>query len=137
MARFYPCGAYNFRMRQQRIIWFAIVFSTVIYAVIAYTMAPVPPRPFEESLRTTFTILFYAVAFVSFIAAMLMPDRLPQSASRQKMIVAVAMFEACAVLGLVAAFVQQDWRLYVPTWIAALIGFVREFPRDEITSPLL
>ena len=124
-------------MREQRIIWFAIVFSTVIYAVVAYTIAPVPPRPFEESLRSTFTILFYAVAFVSFIAAMLMAGRLPQSASRQKMIVAMAMFEACAVLGLVAAFMQHDWRLYVPAWIAALIGFVREYPRDEVTSPLL
>ncbi len=124
-------------MSQQRIIWFAIVFSTVIYAVIAYVMAPVPARPFEESVRSTLTLALYAVAFMAFIAALLMPGRLPQSASRQKMIVAMAMFEACAILGLVAAFVQHDWRLYVPAWIAALIGFVREFPRDEITSPLL
>ena len=31
----------------------------------------------------------------------------------------------------VAAFLQHDWRLYVPAWIASLIGFMREFPRDE------
>ena len=124
-------------MSQQRIIWFAIVFSTVLYAVIAYMMAPVPPRPFEESVRATLTLAMYAAAFMTFVAALLMPGRLPQSASRQKMILAMAMFEACAILGLVAAFLQHDWRLYVPAWIAALIGFVREYPRDEITSPLL
>ena len=124
-------------MSQQRIIWFAIVFSTVIYAVIAYVMAPVPPRPFQESLRSAITLLMYAAAFIDFIAALLMPGRLPQNPPHKKMILAMAMFESCAILGLLAAFLQQDWRLYVPAWIAALIGFVREFPRDEVTSPLL
>ena len=124
-------------MTQQRIIWFALVVSTVMYAVIAYTLAPVPPRPFEESVRSTFTLAMYAAAFIEFIAALLLPGRLPQLDSRQKMIVSMAMFESCAVFGLVAAFVQHDWRVYVPAWIAALIGFVREYPRDEITSPLL
>jgi hypothetical protein len=79
----------------------------------------------------------YGAAFLSFIAAMLMAGRLPVNPPHRKMIVAMAMFEACAILGLVAAFMQHDWRLYVPTWIAALIGFVREFPRDEVTSTLL
>jgi hypothetical protein len=124
-------------MRTPKILWFAIVWSTVIYMVIAYVIAPVPPRPFEESLRSTFTILFYAAAFVAFIAAMLIPGRLPQNPPQKKMIVAMAMFEACAVIGLVTAFLQHDWRLYVAPWIAALIGFVREFPRDEVSSPML
>lgn len=124
-------------MPNPKLFWFAIAFSTVIYAVMAYMLAPVPPRPFEESLRTTITLVLYGVAFLSFIAAMLMAGRLPVNPPHKKMIVAMAMFESCAILGLVAAFTQHDWRLYVPTWIAALIGFVREFPRDEVTSPLL
>jgi CDP-diglyceride synthetase len=137
MARFYPRGAYNFRMPNPKIFWFAMAFSTVIYAVVLYTVAPVPPRPFQESLRSTFTLVLYGVAFITFIAALLMPGRLPVNPPHKKMIVAMAMFEACAIHGLMAAFMQQDWRLYVLTWIAALIGFVREFPRDEVTSPLL
>jgi MFS family permease len=124
-------------MTQQRIIWFALVASTVMYAVIVYTLAPVPPRPFEESVRSTFTLAMYALAFMEFIAALILPGRLPQADSRKKMIVAMAMFESCAIFGLVAAFVQHDWRVYVPAWIAALIGFVREWPREEVTSPLL
>ncbi len=124
-------------MPNPKIFWFAMVFSTVIYAVMVYMIAPVPPRPFQESLRSTITLVLYGAAFLDFIAALLMPGRLPQNPPHKKMVLAMAMFESCAILGLVAAFMQQDWRLYVPTWIATLIGFVREFPRDEVTSPLL
>lgn len=119
-----------------KIIWFAIAMSTVIYLVIAYTMAPVPPRPFAESVRTTLTLVLYGAAFAAFIAALVIPSLLTRSPARQKMIVALAIFEACAIFGLLAAFMQHDWRLYVPPWIAALIGFVREFPRDEVSSPV-
>ncbi len=122
-------------MNNPKIVWFGIAFSTVIYLVIAYTMAPVPSRPFAESVRTTLTLSLYAAAFAVFIAALVLPSLLAQSPAHQKMIVALAMFEACAIFGLLAAFLQQDWRLYVPVWMAALIGFVREFPRDNVSSP--
>lgn len=121
-------------MPNPKIFWFAIAFSTVIYAVIAYVMAPVPPRPFAESVRATLTLAMYAAAFATFIAAMAIPSRLPRSQPLQKMIVALALFEACALLGLVAAFMLKDWRLYVPAWIAAVIGFVREYPSGDVSA---
>ena len=121
-------------MRQQRIIWFAIFSSTVIYLVMAYWMAPVPPRPFEQSVRNMVTLVMYGMAVAVFIAAMVVPSH-KQSPPSQKMIMALAMFESCAIFGLLAAFMQHDWRLYVPTWIVALIGFMREFPSNEVSSP--
>ncbi len=115
-------------MPNPKIFWFAIAFSTVIYAVVAYVMAPVPPRPFAESVRATLTLAMYGAAFATFLAAMVIPGRLPQSQPLQKMIVALALFEACAIFGLLAAFMLKDWRLYIPAWIVAVIGFVREYP---------
>ena len=47
-------------MNQRKIIWFAIAFSTVIYAFVAYLVAQ-PQRPFEESARQTLTIICYAI----------------------------------------------------------------------------
>lgn len=126
--------AYNFRMSQQRIIWGAIVFSTVIYLFVVYSLAPVPARPFQESVRTTITLAMYAAGFASFIAALVVPGLLRQP-QRVKFITAMALFESCAICGLMAAFLHKDWRLYVPAWIVALIGFLREWPSEEINSP--
>jgi hypothetical protein len=124
-------------MNQQKIIWFAIVFSTVMYFVVAYMLVPVPAQPFEQSVRSVLTLAMYVPAFVVFLAALVVPGMNQALPPRTKMIVAIAMFEACAIMGLMAAILQKDWRLYIPTWIAAVIGFIREFPRDEITSPVL
>jgi hypothetical protein len=51
------------------------------------------------------------------------------------MIVAMAMFESCVIMGLIAAMLLKDWRLIIPTWIASLVGFMREFPRGEVSAP--
>ena len=121
-------------MSQQRIIWGAIVFSTVIYLFVAYSLAPVPVRPFQESVRTPITLAMYAAALAGFIAALVVPSMLQQP-QRVKMIAALALFESCAVFGLMAAILHKDWRLYIPAWIAALIGFLREWPREDVSSP--
>src|SRR5687767_3939258 len=104
-------------MRTPKILWFAIAWSTVIYLVIAYMLHPVPARPFAESVRSTITLALYAAAFAAFVVALVIPNLLVRLPAQQKMMVALAMFEACAIFGLVAAFTQQDWRIYVPAWI--------------------
>jgi hypothetical protein len=50
---------------------------------------------------------------------------------RTKMIAALALFEACAIYGLVAAFFARDWRLFLPTWIVGLIGMLRVYPSGD------
>lgn len=122
-------------MNQQKIIWGALVFSTFIYAGIAYSLAPDPALPFSESVAQTTALAVYGAAFAAFIAAMVIPSLLVSAPPRVKMIVAMAMFESCVILGLVAVMLLKDWRLIVPTWIASLIGFMREFPRDEVSAP--
>ena len=124
-------------MNQQKIIWFAIVFSTVMYFGVAYMLAPAPALPFEQSVRTVFTMAMYASAFAVFLAALVIPGLMRPLPRQTKLVLAMALFEACATMGLMAALLQKDWRLFIPPWIAALIGFIREFPRDEVSSPVL
>jgi F0F1-type ATP synthase membrane subunit c/vacuolar-type H+-ATPase subunit K len=118
-------------MQQQRIILAAIAVSTVIYAFVLYTLHPVPGRPFEESVRAPMTLPLYVAAFAMFVAALVVPN-LTRSEARVRMIVSMAMFEACAICGLLAGFLGADWRLYLPPWILAIFGFIRQWPREGV-----
>lgn len=122
-------------MNQQKIIWGALFFSTFIYVGIAYSLAPDPELTFSESVGQSMALAAYGVAFAAFIMAMVIPSLLVSTPQRVRMIVAMAMFESCAIAGLVAAMLLKDWRLIVPAWIASLVGFMREFPRDEVRAP--
>ena len=114
-------------MRQDKLIWFAIVFSTFIYAAIIYTLHPNPEGAFEDGVRKQMTLVLYGLAFASFVAALVIPPKL-RGPARLKLVVGLALFEACAVYGLLAAFLARDWRLFVPAWIVALIGMWRLYP---------
>jgi hypothetical protein len=35
------------------------------------------------------------------------------------------------IFGLVAAFLTKDWRLYLFPWALAIVGFIRELPRES------
>ena len=123
-------------MNQQKIIWGALVFSTVIYVGIAYTLAPNPELPFSVAVTQTMVLVLYGAAFATFIAALVVPSLLVSAPPRQKMIVGMAMFEACSIMGLLAAMMLNDWRLIIPTWIASMVGFMREFPSGEVSAPV-
>lgn len=123
-------------MKVEKLIWFAIVFSTVLYAAIVYTMAPNPEGTFGEAVkRNQLTLILYLVAFAEFVAAGVLP-KLMRAPARTKLVVALAMYEACAIFGLVAAMIDRDWRLYIPAWILALIGMWRVYPSDDVTVPV-
>ncbi|HEV7768745.1 MAG TPA: hypothetical protein VGQ76_27380 [Thermoanaerobaculia bacterium] len=118
-------------MPNPKIFWFAMAFSTVIYFAVLYTMFPVAPRPFEESLQNIQTLVLYGVACASFFAGLVVPGQLVKAPPQTRMIITLAIFESCAIYGLLAGFLQQDWRLYIPAWVVSLIGMARAFPKDE------
>ena len=119
------------RMSRQRIIWFGIVMSTVIYLVLAVQMAPESGGDFDASASRSPAPILYALALGIFIVAWFVAPRFVRSGADVKMIVCLALFEACAIFGLLAAFLVRDWRLYLAPWALALIGFMREFPRES------
>lgn len=116
--------------RSPRIIWFAIAFSTVIYMILAYMLTPAPVGTFEEAFEDMRVLVLYAAAFAAFVAGLVLPSVLKTS-PQQKMLITLNVFEMCAVCGLIAAYLQQDWRVYIPAWILSLAGIIRAFPKDQ------
>lgn len=123
--------SYNGGVQQRRILWLALFFSTVIYAVIAYTLPNAKPTAsFDDAVRRPLVIPLYVVAMSVFIAGLVGFGRLKNANPQAGMILRLALFEACAIMGLMAALIAQDWRLYLPTWALAAIGFIREWPSE-------
>jgi F0F1-type ATP synthase membrane subunit c/vacuolar-type H+-ATPase subunit K len=119
-------------MRIERIIWSGIVVSTFIYALIVYvTVAPRTHGLMDDSLKTPLVIILYGLALAAFIAGLVTSHVMRDRPPRIRMIVTLAIYESCAIYGLVAAFITGDWRLYVAPWVLALIGFARMFPIYE------
>lgn len=118
-------------MTRQRMIWFAIVMSTVIYLVVAMQIAPEAGGDFDASAGASPVPMLYGVALLVFLGAWFAAPRVVHGSADVKMIVCLALFEACAIFGLVAAILVGDWRLYLAPWALAILGFMREFPRGS------
>jgi uncharacterized membrane protein len=117
-------------VQQRRILWLALFVSTVIYAVIAYTLPNAPTTSFDESVRRPMVLPLYVVALSVFVAGLVGFGRVKTANPQAGMILRLALFEACAIMGLIAAVIASDWRLYLPTWALAAIGFFKEWPSE-------
>lgn len=117
-------------MKPANVIWLAIVFSTFIYAGIIWFIAGNPEGTFQERLQDVRVQLLYLIALATFVAANFLP-RTIKAPAQTKLVVTLALFEACAIYGLVAAFLTHDWRVFVPAWVLALIGMWMARPTAE------
>ena len=123
---------------QRRIIWTAIAFSTLVYGIVAYaTERNFTLQPLQLALRRPIVIVLYVVAVVIYLAALMTSGRsregLPARDTADdstRFVVQLALFDAVAILGLCAAFVIHDWRLYLPLWLLTLIGVARAYPAE-------
>jgi len=115
-------------MRERKIIWFALFVSTFIYAVIVYSLSRSWPQPgaFAATVQRPLILGLYAAAVVMFAMALILPRSITDE--RTRFINTLALFESCSVLGLTAAFLVQDWRVFIAPWALSLIGFMRSFP---------
>ena len=118
---------------RQRAIWFALLASTFVYAFVAWQAIGTPPVALQREVLQPFMVVIYAVALVTYVAAFVASGALARrGAPRQTaLIVRMAMLEAVAIFGLVAAFAARDARLFVPTWALALVGMLRSFPLQD------
>lgn len=123
-------------MNQLRVIWAAILMSTIVYLVILWTSMHDRPftRSLENALRDPVTIGAYVLAIVVYFAAFMVSgsiERRRAADSRRAAIIRFALLEAVCMVGLVLAFLEGDWRLYLPTFVLAFIGFARSLPRER------
>ncbi len=120
-------------MFPKKIIWFAIVMSTFIYALMLYMLSNdwPPVGSFDEAVRKPMVLPLYMVAMVAFLGAFMLPRAFRDP--KQAWIASLALFESCAIFGLLVAFINQDWRLFIPGWALSLLGFFIRFPSSDQT----
>jgi cation transport ATPase len=111
--------------RIRQLMWVALFIATCIYGVVDFIVIRplLPLHTFEDELRTPVVLVLYALAIVAFVIG-----RSIAVSSRNRYTARLALMESCAIFGLVAAFVLNDWRLYFPTWVLSAIGFLQTFP---------
>jgi len=120
-------------INQLRIIWTAIFLSTFVYAVIAWSsLHNGYVRDFGQELRQPMVLGLYGLCVVETIAAFVIGGLVMRSRGyRIGFIVRLALIESGCIVGLLAAFLLQDWRLYLGPWALGVLAFLRALPERE------
>ena len=117
---------------QQRIIWFALLASVLIYGFLIWFVVGPSAVDLKVELLQPFMLIVYGIALVTYVAAFLFSGALARRGLPRQttLIVKLAMLEAVAIYGLVGGFLARDARLFVPTAALALVGMLRSFPLE-------
>jgi hypothetical protein len=160
-----PYGAASVRL--VRMIWFSLLMSIVFYGSIVF-MSVTPPVPesaaagsaLEAALSDPVIVALHLAGLVIFASAFPLSSSLFRRGAsdspvasftgstalevapraRLALILRWALFESAAVLGLIAALLAADPRLFLPLGGLAAAGFLLSFPSDpflrRFMSPL-
>jgi len=134
-----------------RLIWGALLTSTVIYVILASVLVQRPDNNLNRGLFSNPVIpVLFAVGVMMFAGSFVIPKFLlrkqvtieRQSAEsvtqqlRTFLVVKYALLEACSVLGLAAAFIGREWQLILPMWALSVAGFLLAYPSDAFVNRL-
>ena len=121
----------NKRYQTMIILWFALLISVVMYFVVSQ-LAPPATAPPNSMLTFTLTAVGTFLVVVSFVIKQKLLRRSVDdqdiSLVQKALIIACAICEAAAVLGLVERFAVSG-RDYLLLFIIAALGIALHFPR--------
>jgi hypothetical protein len=140
-------------IRTIRIIWGGLLFTIVIYGLLAYMAVRNPaPGPFESAFSNPIVLVLQIIGvgmfFLAFVMSSVFLRRRPAGPRapaapvtsgvvsvtprmRLALIVRWAMIESTAIFGLLAAFLSQDPRVFLPLGGLAIGGMLMSYPSDE------
>jgi len=122
------------RMRTMRILWFSLLMSIVIYYLLTIFVARTGDAQPNSTLFLVLVGIALSTTLFSFLVKSKLIDRaveLQQVARvQQAYIVAMALCEVAALLGLLDYFATGD-RYYYVLFIIALLGQLLHFPQRE------
>ena len=122
------------RLRTMRILWLGMFFSLVAF----YVYSRISEQPRDVEPNSTLTLIFIAIALLAIPVSFLVKSAfLKQSVAQQQpqlvqqgYIIALAINEVGALLGLLDHFSNSDPYYFVPMIIAAC-GELLHFPRRQ------
>lgn len=136
-------------LKTLQIVWIANVSAPIIYGVVLFLLLQPTRETFARTLvtREPLLIAFQIIALILFFAAMALSRFLLRAAAaarpriaptfeivpatRKALMVRWAMFSGVAALGLLTAFLGNSRGLYIPFFLASLIGFLSSFPSER------
>ena len=140
-------------VRTLRVIWGALLLSTVIYVILASVLVQGSDNNLDRGLfYSPVPLMLYGLGLVMFGLSFFLPklfmnqgvrsnpgqasipSREGPSRIRQALIVRYALLESCAIFGLVAAFLSQEWQLILPLWVVSAAGFLMAYPSENLLA---
>ena len=126
------------RYRTMLTLWFALLMSIGMYFVFSLFVGPENGNDPDAAPNTVFTVVLTALgAFLVLLSFVVKRKFLERSVERQEMelvqkglVIACAMCEVSALLGLVERFLINS-REYYLLFLVAAIGTALHFPRRE------
>ncbi|MEK6375207.1 MAG: hypothetical protein AABO58_21240 [Acidobacteriota bacterium] len=112
-----------------RLIYFALITSTFIYAGIVWSLsrAWTPAGTLEQELQQPIILILMVLSMAtfafSFSLGAWMNAETPER-QRLRIVVRWAIIESVTIYALMAAFIARDWRLFAIGWVLTLVGFV-------------
>jgi hypothetical protein len=112
-----------------RLLYFSLINSTLIYAVIVWFVSRTwpPPGPLEQVLRQPAILILMVLSMATFAFSFSLgawANLEPMWRQWNRFVVRWAIIESIAIDALAAALIARDWRLFAVGWVLALIGFV-------------
>lgn len=123
----------------QKLVWASMIFALAIYAFVAYFVTTqqrdVPPFRIDAAFGSPMLVGLFVAAVAIVGVAFTLPKLRSGSAGASPspasfLIVRLAMIEAAAIFGLVAALIDRHWQVFVPFLILALGGFLAAYPSE-------
>ncbi|HEX6647913.1 MAG TPA: hypothetical protein VF075_00190 [Pyrinomonadaceae bacterium] len=122
------------RLRTMRILWFALLMSIVMYYPLTIFVARNRDAQPNSTLFVVLVGIALSTTLFSFLVKSKLIDRAVQlqqvARVQQAYIVALALCEVAALLGLIDYFATGD-RYYYVLFIIALLGQLLHFPQRE------
>ncbi len=116
---------------KERILWFAILLSTLVYAVLAVVLSHGPTMPARALVTDPQDLAVTIVATVLFVTAFWAGSRFKDARGYFAML---ALLESACVAGLVGALKSGDWRVFVVPFCLSMIGMIYAYPRASEQS---